>query len=291
VLGIDPGKENAATRFNRKIVEGNPLSREPNHEALVGEGLARVLKADLSQEIVVVSQAADGSIANDLYTITGIVATGDEASDRMNLYLHLKDAQELFVLPGQVHEIAVVVVDLGHVDEIAEKIRMKLDNPELNVSPWQEFARAFYRAMKVDKEGMWVMIFVIILIVAVGVLNTVLMSVLERTREYGVQKAVGTKPKYILGQVILEINIMAAASILIGTVLSLLANHLLSINGISLPFTFTYGGVEFKKMYSLVNLRTVLIPAATVILSALFVSLFPAFRASRIEPARAMRMH
>jgi ABC-type lipoprotein release transport system permease subunit len=91
--------------------------------------------------------------------------------------------------------------------------------------------------------------------------------------------------------VVLEINIIAVASILIGTLLSLLINHLLSINGIALPFSFTYGGVEFKRMYSEVNLRTIVIPALTVMLSALVVSLFPAFRAARIKPARAMRMH
>ena len=291
VFGIDPEKEQNTIRFDRKITRGNPLSLKPGHEAVLGKGLAQVLEADLSQEVVIVSQAADGSIANDLYTITGIMASGDDEIDRMALYLHLEEAQELYVLPGQVHEIAIVVEDLTRVEQITQKIRKTLDAPDLEVSPWQEFAKAFYRAMKLDKEGMWIMIFVIILIVAVGVLNTVLMSVLERTREYGVQKAVGTKPKHILGQVILEINFIAAASILVGALLSLLANHLIAVNGIALPFSFTYGGVEFERMYSEVNLRTILIPAATVILSTMVVSFFPAFRAARIEPAKAMRIN
>ena len=291
VLGVDPEKENEAIRFDRKIIRGKSLSHSPGHEAVLGKGLARVLEAGLSREVVIVSQAADGSIANELYTVTGIIDSGDEASDRTALYLHLKEAQELFVLGDQVHEIAVVVEELGRVANITAEIRNTLDDPDLEVAPWQEFAKAFYRAMQLDKEGMWIMIFVIILIVAVGVLNTVLMSVLERTREYGVQKAVGTRPRYIFWQVILEINVIAAASILVGVMLSLLANHLLSINGIDLPFTFTYGGVEFTKMYSEVTLRSLVIPAATVVLSAAAVSLFPAFRAARIKPARAMRMH
>lgn len=291
VFGIDPEKEQKATRFDRKIIQGKTLSQKPDHEAILGKGLAQVLEAGLFQDIVIVSQAADGSIANDLYTITGIVSSGDEASDRMALYLHLGEAQELFVLPGQVHEIAVVVRDLGRVDRMTEEIQKTLNKPELEVSPWQEFAKTFYRAMKLDQEGMWIMIFVIILIVAVGVLNTVLMSVLERIREYGVQKAVGTRPRRIFWQVILEVNVIAGASILAGALLSLLANHLLSINGIALPFSFSYGGVEFEKMYAEINLRTIIIPAATVILSALIVSVFPAFRAARIEPARAMRIH
>ena len=291
IRGIDPEKEQKATRFDQKIIQGRSLSREPSHEAVLGKGLAQVLEAGLSQEVVIVSQAADGSIANDIYTITGILSSGDDASDRMSLYLHLEEAQELFVLAGEVHEIALVVEKLGQVDRITIEIKKILDNPDLEVSPWQVFAKSFYRAMKVDKEGMWVMIFVIILIVAVGVLNTVLMSVLERIREYGVQKAVGTRPKHIFWQVILEINFIAIGSILLGALLSFIFNHLLSINGISLPFSFTYGGVEFKKMYAEVNFRTFIIPALTVILSALVVGVFPAFKAARVEPAKAMRMH
>jgi len=291
IRGIDPEKEQRTTRFNQKIIQGRTLSQKPGHEAVLGEGLAQVLEADLSEEIVIVSQAADGSIANDLYTITGILSSGDDASDRMSLYLHLEEAQELFVLDGEVHEIALVVEELGQVDRITNEIKMSLDDPDLEVSPWQEFAKSFYRAMEVDKEGMWIMIFVIILIVAVGVLNTVLMSVLERIREYGVQKAVGTRPRFIFWQVILEIHIIAAGSILAGALLSFIFNHLISINGIALPFSFTYGGVEFKKMYAEVNFRTFIIPAITVILSSLIVCLFPAFKAARVEPAKAMRMH
>lgn len=291
IRGIDPEKEQKATRFDQKIIQGRSLSREPSHEAVLGKGLAQVLEAGLSQEVVIVSQAADGSIANDIYTITGILSSGDDASDRMSLYLHLEEAQELFVLTGEVHEIALVVEKLGQVDRITNELKKILDNPNLEVSPWQVFAKPFYRAMKVDKEGMWVMIFVIILIVAVGVLNTVLMSVLERIREYGVQKAVGTRPKHIFWQVILEINFIAIGSILLGALLSFIFNHLISINGISLPFSFTYGGVEFKKMYAEVNFRTFIIPALTVILSALVVGVFPAFKAARVEPAKAMRMH
>jgi len=291
IRGIDPEKEQRTTGFDKKIIQGRSLSRKPDHEAVLGKGLAQVLEADIFQEIVIVSQAADGSIANDLYTITGILSSGDEASDRMSLYLNLEETQELFVLAGEVHEIALVVEDLGQVDRITNEIKKSLDDQDIEVSPWQEFAKSFYRAMEVDKEGMWVMIFVIILIVAVGVLNTVLMSVLERIREYGVQKAVGTRPKHIFWQVILEINFIAAGSILVGSLLSLIFNYLISINGISLPLSFTYGGVEFNKMYAEVNFRTFIIPAVTVILSALIVSVFPAFKAARVEPAKAMRMH
>lgn len=291
VKGIDPAKENQATRFNKKIITGKTLPDTAAHAAILGKGLAEVLKADVGDQVVIVSQAADGSIANDLYDIIGIIESGDQMSDRMSFYLHLQDAQELFVLYNQIHEIAVIVNQLDQVDEITSGIEAKLDDPNLSVAPWQEFAKSFYQAMRADVQGMWIMIFVIVLIVAIGVLNTVLMSVLERTREYGVQKAIGTRPRQIFWQVIMEVNVIAVVSLFIGACLSMLANHLLSIYGITLPQSFTYGGIEFKEMYAEVNARSLYIPAITVMLSALLVSIFPALRASRIKPAKAMRMH
>jgi putative ABC transport system permease protein len=143
--------------------------------------------------------------------------------------------------------------------------------------------------MRADQQGMWISLLVIVLIVAVGVLNTVLMSVLERRREYGVLKAIGTRPARLFGLVLSEINLIAFASVIIGAGLSVLINYLLSIQGITLPEPFTYGGVEFTKMYSEVNARSLYIPALTVMLSALLVAVFPSLKAARIEPARAMR--
>ncbi len=291
VIGIDPTRENIATHFDKQVSRGQPLPRAPSHQALLGKGLATTLKAGLGDSVVIVSQAADGSIANDIYAVIGIVESGDMAQDRSSFYLHLKDAQDLFVLPGVVHEIVVIADKLNQVPELTERIRTKLDNPDLDVEPWQVFARSFYVAMTADKQGSWIMLFVVILIVAIGVLNTVLMTVLERTREYGVLRAVGTGPGQIFRLVIYEVFLMACIGIVIGSILSLVANYALSIHGIPMPDTFTYGGIEFSHYYSEVNAHSFYIPAITVMLAAMIISIFPALKAARIEPARALRTH
>ena len=291
VIGIDPALEQETTLFNKKIIKGKPFSSHSSSEAILGKGLAEVLHAKPGDEAVIVSQAADGSIANDLYRIIGILESGDEMSDRMAFYLPLEVAQQLFVLEERIHEIAIVIRDLDRVEALTRRISQELNASYLSVDPWQEFAKSFYQAMKADLQGMWIMLFVIILIVAVGVLNTVLMSVLERTREYGMLKALGTKPRQIFWQVLAEVNIIAVASIVVGAGLSILINYLLSIQGVSMPTSFTYGGMEFNKFYSEVSARSLFIPAITVLLAASVISAFPALRASRIDPAKAMRIH
>jgi putative ABC transport system permease protein len=303
IIGIDPAKEDRTTKFHEKIKEGAMFSSATAKEVIIGKGLARLLKGGVGDDVVVVSQAADGSIANDSYKIVGIVDTGDEIGDRASFYLPLATAQELLVLEGRVHEIAITVNSLHDVDFVDKALAKKLaalnshsdSNPGANASlavePWQEFARSFYIAMKADKEGMWIMLLIIIMVVAVGVLNTVLMSVLERRREYGVLKAVGTKPAQIVKMVLLEVNILAVLCIVFGAALGLLINYFFSIHGISIPEPMTYGGMKFQHMFTEINFMSFYIPAVTVLVVATLVSLLPALKAAHTDPARSMSIH
>ena len=291
VVGVDVVREIQATRFDQKVIEGRVLSETASQEAVIGKGLARIISGRVGSEIVIFSQGADGSLANDVYTIVGIAESGDDRTDRVACYLHIEDAQELFVLEGRIHEIVVIVSNINRVNKVTAAIRARLNNAALAVAPWQVVAKSFYRAMKADQQGDAIGRWVIMLIVAIGVLNTVLMSVLERTREYGVLKAVGTKPTQIFWLVIYEVIIIAIGSIAVGVLLGVFANYLLSIYGITYPEEITYGGMKIKTLYAEVNARCLLIPAITVMLSATIVSLFPAIKAARILPAKAMRTH
>jgi len=291
IIGIDPKKEDKTTSFHKKIIKGNYFKTNLKNQVLIGKGLATILKAKIGDKIVLVSQGADGSIANDFFTVVGIISTDNDSFDRSSFYLRLKDAQEFLVLDGRVHEIAITVNKLKNVRKIAAKISNIIDNKNLSVAPWQEFAKEFYRAMKADKGGMWISLCVIILVVAVGVLNTVLMAVLERFREYGVLKALGTRPKDIILLVLYETNILAFFCVIIGTLIGLAVNYYLSIHGFHLSQTFTYGGMSFSEMRTEINLRSFTIPAITIFLTASFVGLFPALKAAKTEPSKTLRFH
>ena len=291
IIGVDVTRETQATRFDKKVVQGSTLAATASHEAVIGTGLAKILSAKIDSEIVIFSQGADGSLANDIYKIVGIAESGDDVTDRVACYLHIEDAQELFVLEGRAHEIVVIISNINQVGKVTNAIEASLNDSTLEVAPWQVVAKSFYRAMKADQQGDAIARWVIMLIVAIGVLNTVLMSVLERTREYGVLKAIGTTPMQIFWLVTCEVVIIALGSICVGALLGVLANYLLSIYGITYPEEITYGGMKLKTLYAEVNARSLIIPAITVMLSATIVSLFPAIKAARILPAKAMRTH
>jgi ABC-type lipoprotein release transport system permease subunit len=290
MVGIDPQQESATTNFDKKIKHGKLFPPKAGHLAVIGKGLAQTLKATIDSQVVIVSQAADGSMANDIYTICGIMDSGDEMTDRMSLYIHLADMQELMVMEGRVHQISINVSNIKKVPSITKQIRQELAGLGLDIEPWQEVAKTFYRSMQADKQGNYVFHFIIMLIVSIGVLNTVLMAVLERTREYGVLKALGTQPTQIFRMVIIEVAAMTVISLVIGCLMGLLTNYFFMVFGFKIPPT-EVGGIVMDTMKSEINAQSFYTPALLVVISALLVSLFPARMASKIQPARAMRLH
>ena len=294
IIGLDPIREAKATRFDKKITRGRNFSAAASKEIIFGTGLAQALKASLGDEVVLVSQGADGSLANEKYRLVGLADSGDMASDRTSMYLHIDDARELLVLDDKVHEIVIVARSLKDVTGLNSSLRRDLAGRPVEVLPWQEFAKTFYMAMQSDKKGHSVILVVLFIVVAFGVLNTALMSVLERRREYGVLKALGTRPRQVFSLILFEVQLLALMSIILGFGLSLPINFYLSQHEFPITSWFskpvTFGGMQYVSFTSEVNARSFIVPAITVLVSAFLVSLFPAVKASRTEPARSIRI-
>jgi len=288
IIGIDPEREEQTTSFSNKIVEGKYFSG--TGEVLIGKELAKILKGGVGDEIAIFSQAADGSIAENLYTIIGLVDTGDPRLNRSGFYLSLTDARELLVLYNQAHEIAVTLDDLRQVDTVTEELRGFFADTTLDVAPWQEFAEEFYRAMQADKNGMYISLVVVILVVAITILNTILMSVMERQKEYGVLKAIGTRPRNIVWMVITETSVLALISIIFGSIVTFFLNLYMAEHGLHLGSPINWGGIQLEYMKGEVNFRSFFLPAVTVLFTSLAVCLFPAVKAARTEPAVTMRV-
>jgi putative ABC transport system permease protein len=288
VIGIDPQRENRTTDFSKKIVEGRYFSPGSN-TVILGKELAKILHAGVGNSVIIVSQAADGSIADNAYDISALVDMGDPTLNRSGFYMTLTDAQNLFALGGRIHEIAITVHNLNQVDSATAALRAKLKGDALEVDPWQVFASEFYKAMNADKNSGYVSLLVVVIVVVITILNTVLMSVLERQKEYGVLKALGTRPGRIVGLVVTEVSLLAVFCVLAGSLIGYFLNLYFSIHGIALRHPIIWGSVQMQYMKGEVNLRSFLLPMATVILASLLVCIFPALRAARTDPAKTMR--
>lgn len=292
IFGIDPELEPTVTRILQKVSAGQYFSAQPNADgyfpAMIGRGLANSLRLDVGDEIVLISSGADGSIANDIFIITAII--GNTTSfDRLGVFLPLTVAQEFLSIGGEVHEFALLARNKHDNEELAVALQSLM--PSLKVSPWQQIEATFYRTMQSDKQGNYFTMALIVFIVFIGVLNTVLMSVLERTKEFGVLKSIGCRPSELVKLIFIETVMLASISISVGLALILPVIVWFTEVGIKLDISVDMGGVVFDTMKGDLSAYVVFMPMGFMLLTAALISLPPGLRAARILPRVALGSH
>jgi putative ABC transport system permease protein len=287
MIGIESEKELKTTTIFQDLDSGVALSNSLNNDVVIGHALAQVLSVKLGDEIIMMTQAADGSMSNDKFKIIGILNEAKDPFEARNVYLHLKVAQDYLVLGNRIHEYVITLKKYDLATSTTKLLRNEF--PEYEVSPWQEIESEFYKAMKADQTGIWIDLGIMIFIVVIGVLNTVLMTILERTREFGILKAIGTRPTNIFIMVVLETAVLATVSIFIGIFIALFLNYFLSMHGIPYPRPINIGGMALHYLYSEISFFNIWVPALVVSLSSVGISIIPAIRAAQIIPVKAIR--
>ncbi|MDC1174651.1 ABC transporter permease [Bacteriovoracaceae bacterium] len=289
IKAIDANLEEKVTTIKKRIMKGSYFSSNDAYEVLVGKGVASVLKLELGSKLVLISQGADGSIANDIFKVVAVIGEKQKGLDDQLIYMPLKTGQEFLSLYEQVHEIVVIKNESSVLDDVVRQLKNVLTVDKLNVEPWQVVEKDFYKAMEADKKGDAIGQMIFNLIIALGVFNTILMSILERQREFGIIRAIGTRPQFIRKIIFLEVMLMCTVSIIIGAILATFINFYFSKYGITLDTPINWGGVSFDKMRGVVNLKCYTYPARVIFISTFFVCLYPAWKASTVSPVEAMR--
>ena len=289
LVGIDPNREQTVT--NLRMVEGEGFSGEPG-EILLGRGLAETLEMPVGAEVVVVTQAADGSMGNEIYRVRGIYQTGDAVQDRGGAYLLLPELQSLLVLPDQVHEITVLSKDKETVAAFASEISGVA--PEgLDIRPWWEISPQTSEMMGMQDFSIGIILVIVFSVAAFGILNTMLMSVFERTRELGVLKAIGLRPRRMVALIVLESLMLAALSCAIGLVIGGSLDAWLVLEGINMGADMEdmsfQGAMLDPQIYGMVRAGPVITAVCAVFIVAVLASLWPAMRAARLDPVASIR--
>lgn len=288
IVGLDPVREAKTTRMTKIAEKGAFITPAQDNAIVLGGGAAEVLGAKLGSQVALVGQAADGSTANDIFTVAGITSSDGNALGNMECYMTLAAASRFLCLDGRVHEIALALDDQRYSRITAAAINAALAGSDLNAAPWQEVEKEFYTAMLVDRKGNYISQLIVIIIVAIGILSVVLMSILERTREYGVMRAIGARPSHIFALVVMETCFLSTIAMVIGALLSFALNAYFSVHGITFPTPIEYGGMKFTSMVSTVSAQVFWVPALCAFVTALLVSIPAALRAARLVPVKAI---
>ncbi|MAE94825.1 MAG: hypothetical protein CL910_09210 [Deltaproteobacteria bacterium] len=295
VFGVDPEREGRVSTLPTRMVEGEFLAPGGQGGILLGGRLANNLGARLGDELLLYSVAYSLETAYELYTVQGILRLPEPALDRTLVLLSLQDAQTFFAYGNKVSEVALLADHAGEVGpilaELAGGVRGS-DGAALAVHSWNEVMPELEQFIFLDDAGAYIILFILVVVVAFGILNTILMSVLERVRELGVMLALGLKPGSIFRVVYLESMMLAGLGLLIGLVLAIPTALHLEQNPIPM-------GEEMAGVAELVAMDPVVtfvlhpstpIGAALVILFvAALAALYPAIKASRSRPVDALR--
>ncbi len=293
LIGILPDREAGFSRMAEKIVDGRYLSADRANEAIIGHTLATKLDLAPGGELLVVTQAADGSLGNALLSVVGTFRSGDSMLDRAGAYAHLADLQDLLVLDDQAHVVMLLAEDPDDADPLRDEAGAALDaGDSLLVQTWQEASPQTAEMMAMSDIQMGISIFIVLSLAALGVLNTMLMAVFERTRELGVMKAVGMRPRQIVTMVVIESVLLGALACVAGLVLGGIDYWLVvygidfSVDGKPLEFMGIAFDAVVRGAFDPSRVPVVLV---LVFFVSVVASLWPAWRASRLRPVAAVR--
>lgn len=293
VLGVDPARERRVTTLDDRLVAGSYLSAPAQDGIVVGRGLAERLDVDVGEELVFVTQAADGSIGNAILRVTGIFATGDAGQDNGLALVGLPWLQQTMVLPGQLHELALHIAQPTRAAALAAELEDRVLSAELEALAWSDLLPQMREVIASFDVSRMIIVFILYLAAGLGVLNTFFMSVLERTREFGILMAVGMKPWRVRAMVMLETLTLGVLALLIGVAAGLGLTFYMQRVGVDLsgyltPITYA-GGTILPRLRATLEPANILIPALCLLVVCLLAGYLPARRAARLRPVDAIR--
>ncbi len=291
IFGIDPLQETKVSTLSKRIKQGRFLTPDSHDNIIIGEALAKNLNVGLGDKVVIMSQALDGSIAAGAFRIQGLLDTGVEEIDKGVVLLLLPDSQELFVMNDKISEIAIRLKSVEKAKSVAKKLSRALPASELEILPWQTISPMMQQWIEFDNAFIWIIVIVVMIVVAIGILNTVLMGVLERTREFGILLALGTHHKQIVAMVAWESVFLGIIGSLWGLALGVSLSSYFGKVGIDLSlFTSALNSFYMDAfIYPVIHMGYISVSVALVLFTSILVSIYPAWHAAHLKPVDAIR--
>lgn len=289
IIGVEPQTEPLVSSIPGLVSQGHYLQTNDQLEIVIGATLAKNLKVKVGDELTIFGSGRDGSTAAAILNISGIFDSGSNDLNRGVGFISLEQFDSIFSMRGEIHRLVILSANAEKINETIANFPPLL--PNIAIQDWNTLQPELRQAIKSDMASSWFMYFILIILVTFSVLNTQLMSVLERTKEYGIMLALGLSALRLGALVFLETALMGILGFLLGTSLGVVLVLYLGFTGITFP------GME--EMAAQFNMPATVYPNLTVysavfgpsliLLASLLAAVYPALRLHRLHIVQAMR--
>jgi len=293
VTGIDPQREAKVSKLKKLIRKGKYLAPGDYDQALVGQLLANNLKVRIGEELTLLGQGRDGSVAATVVKVKGIYRSGLDVFDRASIQIPLDTFQDVFNMEGAVHVVVAVGKSLSQVSRIKALALKGLSSAGLRsmrVLDWEALMPGLREAIEMDLVSGLIFYGLLIIVVAFSILNTFLMAIFERTREFGVLMAIGTTPRRLTKLLLIESMSITILGIVAGIVSGILVTYYFQVHGIDVSGSSDLLG-QFGisgRMYPKLSGPSILIGPGMILIVTFLAALYPALKVRGLRPVEAM---
>ncbi len=295
LMGVTPSVEARSSPLARNLVSGAYLEDGDDRLVVIGADMAETLNLDLGKKMVLTTNDVDGNLVEELCRVKGIFRTGSQEIDAYFVQAPLDFTRRLFRLPADAAtQVGLILRDPDHQGRVMTEVRDSLRNRSLAVRPWQEVMPELSSYIKMDRGSNIIFQGILIFLVLFTIFNTILMSVLERQREFAILLAVGTRPLQLRLQILAESAFLGLLGCSVGLLCGALASWLVNYIGVDLS-SFLQEGIQISGFAMSTTLRTRITPqilftsSAIVFGATLIISLLPMKRAVGVPMADLLR--
>jgi putative ABC transport system permease protein len=290
IVGIVPEDERQVTNLYEKIVKGAYFDGTRRNPIVIGKKIAEKLNVNVRSKVVLTMQQMDGEITRAQFKVEGIYKIANSVYEEMTVFVRKADITRLIGMDNASgHEIAVLLEDDRTCNDIKDKLSAKYNN--LDVKSWKEIMPEVSLVEESIDISMYLILGIILFALLFGIINTMLMAVLERVKELGMLMAVGMNKIRVFTMIMLETVFLAITGCIIGIIVGYLFTVLLMKTGIDLS--------TWSEAYERLGYDTVIYPVPDILIAVkvtimvfvtgLVAAIYPAIKALKLKPAEALR--